>query len=169
MAITFEALGKQHDRSKFSCGQAELDDWFRRRASQDERRNVARVFIAVDSDLGVVGFYSLSAFKLDLDDLPEEIARKLPRYDDGVPAALIGRLARDARVRGKGLGDLLVADAVRRILGAAQALAVLAIVVDAKDELAATFYEGLGFRRFPLRPNRLFLLASSAVTALERM
>jgi ribosomal protein S18 acetylase RimI-like enzyme len=116
-----------------------------------------------------VGFYSLSAFKLDLDDLPEEIARKLPRYDDGVPAALIGRLARDARMRGKGLGDLLVADAVRRILGAAQALAVLAIVVDAKDERAATFYEGLGFRRFPLRPNRLFLLASSAVTALERM
>lgn len=169
MAITFEALGRQHDRSKFSCGQAELDDWFRRRAGQDERRNVARVFIAVDSDLGVVGFYSLSAFKLDLDDLPEEITRKLPRYDDGVPAALIGRLARDARMRGKGLGDLLVADAVRRILGAAQALAVLAIVVDAKDERAATFYEGLGFRRFPLRPNRLFLLASSAVTALERM
>jgi ribosomal protein S18 acetylase RimI-like enzyme len=169
LAITFEALGRQHDRSKFSCGQAELDDWFRRRAGQDERRNVARVFIAVDSDLGVVGFYSLSAFKLDLDDLPEEITRKLPRYDDGVPAALIGRLARDARIRGKGLGDLLVADAVRRILGAAQALAVLAIVVDAKDERAATFYEGLGFRRFPLRPNRLFLLASSAVTALERM
>lgn len=169
MAIVFEALGKQHDRSKFSCGQAELDDWFRRRAGQDERRNVARVFVAVDSEFGVVGFHSLGAFKLDTDDLPEEIARKLPRYEDGLPAALIGRLARDVRVRGKGVGELLVADAVRRILGAAQTLAVLAIVVDAKDELAATFYEGFGFRRFPLRPNRLFLLASSAATALERM
>jgi ribosomal protein S18 acetylase RimI-like enzyme len=63
----------------------------------------------------------------------------------------------------------LVADAVRRILGAAQALAVLAIVVDAKDEQAAKFYEGLGFRRFPLRQNRLFLLASSATSAMERM
>lgn len=129
---------------------------------------MARVFIAVDSDLGVVGFYSLSAFKLDLDDLPEEIVRKLPRYDDGVPAALIGRLARDAHAR----------QGPRRSLGGGcgapdpwrcQALAVLAIVVDAKDERAAAFYEGLGFRRFPLRPNRLFLLASSAVTALERM
>jgi len=168
LSITFEALGKQHDRSKFSCGQAELDDWFRRRAGQDERRNVARVFVAVDSDLGVVGFYSLSAFKLDIDDLPEEIARKLPRYEDGVPAALIGRLARDARMRGKGVGELLAADAVHRILGAARALAVLAIVVDAKDERAATFYEGFGFRRFPLRPSRLFLLASSAASALER-
>lgn len=169
MALVFEALGKQHDRSQFSCGQGELDAWFRQRAGQDERRNVARVFVAVDSDLGVVGFYSLSAFKLDLGDMPEELARKLPRYNDGVPAALIGRLARDVRVRGKGIGELLVADAVRRILGAAQALAVLAIVVDAKNEQAASFYEGLGFRRFPLRPNRLFLLASSAASALERM
>lgn len=169
MAITFEALDKQHDRSTFSCGQAELDDWFRRRAGQDERRNVSRVFVAVDSELGVVGFHSLGAFKLELDDLPPELARKLPRYEDGLPAALIGRLARDVRVRGKGVGELLVADAIRRILGASQTLAVLAIVVDAKDEWAATFYEGFGFRRFPQRPSRLFLLASSAAAALERM
>jgi len=168
LAVVLEPLGKQHDRSKFSCGQAELDDWFRRRAGQDERRDIARVFVAVDSELGVVGFYSLSSFKLDFDDLPEEIARKLPRYD-GVPAALIGRLARDLRVRGKGVGGLLVADALRRILSAARSLAVFAIMVDAKDERAATFYEGFGFRRFPLHPNRLFLLASSAATALERM
>jgi hypothetical protein len=102
--VILEPLGKQHDRSKFSCGQAELDDWFRRRASQDERRNIARVFVAVNAELGVVGFYSLSSFKLDFDDLPEEVARKLPRYD-GVPAALIGRLARDSRVRGRGVGE----------------------------------------------------------------
>jgi len=166
--VILEPLGKQHDRSKFSCGQAELDDWFRRRASQDERRNIARVFVAVNPELGVVGFYSLSSFKLDFDDLPEELARKLPRYD-GVPAALIGRLARDNRVRGQGVGELLVADAVRRILNAAQSIAVFAIMVDAKNEHAATFYEGFGFRRFPLRSDRLFLLASSAATALERM
>jgi ribosomal protein S18 acetylase RimI-like enzyme len=166
--VILEPLGKQHDRSKFSCGQAELDDWFRRRASQDERRNIARVFVAVSPELGVVGFYSLSSFRLDFDDLPEELARKLPRYD-GVPAALIGRLARDSRVRGKGIGELLVADAVRRILSAAHSLAVFAIMVDAKNEHAATFYEGFGFRRFPLRPDRLFLLASSAAAALEGM
>lgn len=167
MGIVLEALGRQHDRSKFSCGQAELDDWFRHRASQDERRNIARVFVAVDSEQGVIGFYSLSSFRLAFDEVPEEIARKLPRYD-GVPAALIGRLARDVRMHGKGVGELLVADAIRRILGAAQSLAVFAIVVDAKDENAAMFYERFGFRRFPLRPNRLFLLASTAAAAMER-
>mgnify|MGYP001557720114 CR=1 FL=1 len=168
MDLRFEPLGAQHDRSRFSCGHAALDDWFRRRAGQDERRNVARVFVAVDAELGVVGFYSLSSFKLDMGEVPEELASKLPRYD-GVPAALIGRLARDSRVRGKGIGELLVADAVRRILSAAQSLAVFAIIVEAKDEHAVRFYEGFGFRRFPLRPNRLFLLASAAIAALERI
>ena len=169
MAIAFEALGKHHDRSFFSCGQADLDSWFRRRAGQDDRRDVARVFVATDSELGVIGFYSLSAFKLELDELPEEIARKLPRYESGHPAALIGRLARDVRMRGKGFGEVLAVDAIRRILGAAETLAVLAIIVDAKDERAAAFYKGLGFAPFPRRPNRLFLLASSAVRGLEKM
>jgi ribosomal protein S18 acetylase RimI-like enzyme len=167
LTIAIEPLGKQHDRSQFSCGQADLDDWFQRRAGQDERRDVARVFVAVERELGVVGFYSLSSFSLELNDLPQEIARKLPRYG-GVPAALIGRLARDVRVRGKGVGELLIADALRRILSAASTLAVFAIVIDAKDEPAAAFYERFGFRRFPLRPDRLFLPASTAAAALEK-
>jgi GNAT superfamily N-acetyltransferase len=168
VTIHIEPLGKQHDRMHFTCGQPDLDDWFRRRASQDERRNITRVFVATDDALGVVGFYCLSSFTLAFEDLPEEIARKLPRYD-AVPAALVGRLARDERAKGKGLGELLMADAIRRILGASETLAVFAIVVDAKDSRAATFYEGFGFLRFPLLPSRLFLLASTAAAAVERM
>jgi GNAT superfamily N-acetyltransferase len=168
VGVAIEPLGKQHDRAGFSCGQAELDAWFRRRASQDERRNLARVFVAVDDALGVIGFYSLSSFTLSLETLPEEIARKLPRYD-AIPAALIGRLARDERARGRGVGQLLLADAIRRILSVGRTLAVFAIVVDAKDEQAGRFYEGFGFRTFPLLPRRLFLLASTAARAVEGM
>lgn len=167
MKLFIEPLGKQHDRTRFSCGQPALDDWFRQRAIQDEKRNVARVFVAFDRDLGVVGFYSLSSFTLALQDLPEEIARKLPRYD-AIPAALIGRLARDERVRGQGLGGLLIADATRRILGASRSLAVFAIVVDAKDDAAISFYESFGFRAFPNKPTRLFLLTSTAMAAFDR-
>ncbi len=168
MGVIIEPLGKQHNRTTFSCGQAELDDWFQRRAGQDEKRNVARVFVAVDNKLGVVGFYSLSSFTLALEELPEEIARKLPRYD-AIPAALIGRLARDKRAAGRRVGELLLADAVRRILGAGRSLAVFAIVLDAKDERAVSFYENFGFRAFPNRPKRLFLLTSTAAAALERL
>jgi GNAT superfamily N-acetyltransferase len=164
LTITIEPLGRQHDRAAFSCGQRELDDWFRHRASQDEKRNISRVFVAVDDALGIAGFYSLSSFKIAIDDLPEAIARKLPRYAD-IPAALIGRLARDHRARGGGVGGLLLADAVRRILSASRSMAVFAIVVDAKDDTAVAFYESFGFSRFPSRPRRLFVLASIAAQA----
>jgi GNAT superfamily N-acetyltransferase len=165
LGIEIEPLGKHHDRAKFSCGQPDLDDWFRLRASQDEKRNVARVFVAVDSELGVVGFYSLSSLSLSLEHLPQEIAHKLPRYD-AIPAALIGRLARDRRVRGQGVGELLLADAILRILGVGRSIAVFAIVVDAKDERAVEFYQSFGFREFPLHPRRLFLLTATAARGL---
>jgi ribosomal protein S18 acetylase RimI-like enzyme len=168
LEIVIEPLGKHHDRARFSCGQPDLDDWFRSRASQDEKRNVARVFVAVSPDLGVLGFYSLSSLSLSLESLPEDIARKLPRYG-AIPAALIGRLARDERARGRGVGELLLADAVQRILGAGRSVAVFAIVVDAKDERAAEFYRGFGFRVFPLQPRRLFLLTATAEAALRRV
>ena len=166
MITAIQPLDK-HDRAAFSCGVTSLDDWFRVRASQDERRNVARVFVAIDDRFGVVGFYSLGSFALSIPDLPEAYAKRLPRYDL-IPAALIGRLARDQRVRGEGVGDLLLADAVRRILGAARTLAVFAIVVDALDERAAAFYRDFGFLPFPSRPLRLFISVSDALEALAR-
>jgi GNAT superfamily N-acetyltransferase len=166
MIKAIEPLGR-HDRAAFSCGVAALDDWFHYRAGQDEKRNVARVFVAIDDRYGIVGFYGLSSFTLTIDDLPPDYAKRLPRYG-AIPAALIGRLARDMRVRGEGVGDLLLADAVRRILGAARSLAVFAIVVEAKDQKAAAFYQDFGFVPFPNRERRLFMPASDAMESLSR-
>lgn len=168
MGMAIQPLGEGSDRKSFRCGVADLDDWFHRRAGQDQRRNIAKIFVAIDDTLGIVGFYSLSSFTLELDVVPDRIASKLPRYNL-VPAALIGRLARDERVRGRGVGELLLADAIVRILGASQTLAVFAIVVDAKDDSASKFYQGFGFQPLPLHPNRLFLLTSSAQAAAERV
>jgi len=166
MIKAIEPLGK-HDRAAFSYGVAALDDWFHIRAGQDEKRNVARVFVAVDDQRGIVGFYSLSSFTLAISDLPREYAKRLPRYDL-IPAALIGRLARDERVRGEGVGDLLLADAVRRAIGASRSLAVFAIVVEARNEEAAAFYRDFGFAPFPSRPLRLFMPMSEAAEAVSR-
>lgn len=165
MGLRIEPLAKHHERAGFTCGQPDLDRWFRREAGQEEQRDVERVFVAVDVELEVVGFYSLSFLSLSLEDLPDEIAHRLPRHD-AIPAALIGRLARDERVRGEGIGGLLLADAIHRILGAGRSVAVFAIVVDAKDEDAVDFYEAFGFRSFPLWPGRLFLLTATAAAGV---
>ena len=167
LGVRIEPLGKHHDRSSFSCGEQDLDDWFRNRASQDERRNVARVFVAIDRELGVVGFYTLSAFTLTPDEIPADIARKLPRYS-AIPAVLIGRLARDEKARGQGIGELLVIDAINRALDAARSIAIFAIVVEAKNDTAVHFYETLGFRRFPATQRRLFLPASEAAAGRQK-
>jgi GNAT superfamily N-acetyltransferase len=166
MIKSIEPLGKR-DRAAFSCGVAALDNWFHLRAGQDEKRNMARVFVAIDDQHGIVGFYSLSSFTLAITGLPPEYTKRLPRYDL-IPAALIGRLARDERVRGEGIGGLLLADAVRRVIGVTRSLAVFAIVVDATDEKAAVFYRDFGFTPFANRPLRLFMPASEAAEAVSR-
>ena len=166
MAIHIETLQKQHDRRAFSCGEPSLDAWFRNRASQDTKRDLAQVFVAIDDELGLVGFYSLSAFALQLDELPDDLASKLPRYS-AIPAALIGRLARDLRSRGQRVGDVLLADAISRVLAARKTLGVYAIVVDALNTTARDFYASFGFTPLPTRPDRLFLLTSVAERARE--
>lgn len=166
MALRIEPLS-DHDRSTFSSGQPDLDSWFRERAGQDQRRNLARVFVAVDPELGIAGFYSLSSFAIALDELDPEIQRNLPRYPV-VPAVLIGRLARDERRRGEGLGELLLVDALKRVIDASRTVAVFAVAVDAVDEQAAGFYARMGFVAVSDAPLRLILPLATAARAANR-
>ncbi len=162
--IRFELLGA-HKRDDFTCGSPALDQWFRTRASQDQKRHVAQVFVALNAER-IVGFYSLSMFTLALDSLPAPLAKKLPKYD-AIPAAIIGRLARAESEKGSGIGGLLLADAIKRVLAASESVAAYAIVVDAKDDAAKHFYEGFGFIPLPSNPRRLFLLTQTAAAALN--
>lgn len=151
-----EPLGAHHDRAAFSCGEPALDAYLRRQASQDMRRRVARIFVAIGDAPGkIAGYYTLSAASFEKTDLPPPLATRLPHYP--VPAAVLGRLAVDISWQGRGLGETLLLDAVRRVLRASAVLAVHAIVVDAKNDRAQAFYERYGFRPFVSSPRRLFL------------
>lgn len=161
-----EPLGKHHDRAAFSCGAEALDAYLRKRAGQEQRKNIARVFVAEGGEPHVIaGYYTLSGFGIDVGDLPEPEAKRLPRYPI-VPAALIGRLAVDRRFQGMGLGGILLIDALARILQAGGEVASYAAVVDAKDDSAVAFYRKYGFIPFPSRPNRLFLPVATAKAAI---
>lgn len=155
------ALDASVDVTAFRCGRSVLDEYIRRYASQDARRNVARVFIASPGDEArrLAGFFTLSAGSVGCSDLPDSLARGLPKYP--VPVALIGRLAVDSEFKGKGLGSILLADACRKVEQASAVLAMAGIVVDAKDESAAAFYAHFGFVPLPGQPGRLLLPAKT--------
>lgn len=154
-AIRIEPLGPEHDRSAFSCGVPALDRYLREQAGQDARRRVAAPFVASTDGMKVLGFYTLSATSIQLADVPVALARKLPRYPrlPGLPATLLGRLANDLSARGAGLGRLLLVDAIARAVRSE--IASFALMLDAKDESAASFYERESFIRLPGTPIRL--------------
>lgn len=131
-----------------------LDRYLQKIASQDAANRVAAVFVLTADGVTVAGYYTLSAHVVRLVDLPPSFVKKLPRYAH-VPATLLGRLAVSLEFRGRGIGQMLLVDAFRRVLKHTGEIASAMVVVDAKDEAAREFYTHRGFISLPLQPNRL--------------
>jgi len=150
-----EILGRQHDRKAFSSGVEALDRYFREQVTQDVRRRVTACYVAIDAATGkVAGYYTLAASGIPLNDMPEALAKLLPRYPS-VPVARLGRLAVDAAYQGRQLGAMLLWDAATRAVRSE--VAVFALVVDAKDERAEAFYRHHGFAAFGSTPRQFIL------------
>jgi GNAT superfamily N-acetyltransferase len=160
-----EALRSDHDRSGFSCGVEPLDRYFQQQVTQDVRRRVTVCYVAVEaSGAKIAGYYTLAASGVPLGDLPEALAKRLPRYPL-VPVARLGRLAVDHAYRGQKLGSALLWDAVARAMRSE--IAVFALVVDAKDDAAEAFYAHHGFVPFGNRPRQFVLPLTGAITGLR--
>jgi GNAT superfamily N-acetyltransferase len=156
MVYRFEALTKLHDRAGFCSASPALNTYLQQLARKDTERRVAASFVMVEeaTPATIVGYYTLSAFTVEVEDLPEGLRMKLPRYPR-LPATLLGRLARDERF--PGAGSLLLLDALARAHRQSFQVASLAVVADAKDEHALTFYRKFGFAPLGYHPNRVFL------------
>lgn len=146
-----------HDRQGFACGVAVLDEYLHRFADQHRRRGISSVYVLADSAQPerILGYYTLSAAEVDGQRLAEAERKKLPRYP--VPCFRLGRLACRTDERGLGLGKLLLGCAVDRCLKARRQVAAYALVVDAKDEVAKTFYAHFGFKSLQDSPLTLYL------------
>lgn len=166
-ACHIEPLQKNHAREAFRCGAAPLDRYLQSQARQDSEKHVAAVFVAIAPPAHeVLGYYTLSASVVNAQDVPPELAKKLPRYPQ-LPVTLLGRLAVDQRMKGQGIGQFLLMDALHRCLQAAAGIAAMAVVVDAKDEAAAAFYKHFGFMPVNASPARLFLPMKTVATIFD--
>jgi len=145
-----------HRREEFSCESPELTEFLRTRARKEAKSRASACFVLVPvADPGqIAGYYTLSATTIELDKLPADLTKKLPRYPR-LPATLLGRLARALAFKGQGVGDLLMVDALKRSYESSSVIGSVAVVVDPKDEHAATFYGTFGFQR--LDGQKMFL------------
>lgn len=151
---------KKLNKSNFDCCVDELNKYLQRYASQDIKRRIARVFvICPDNSKDIIGFYSLSASSIKVTSLPSQLAKKLPKYP--VPVSLLGRLAVDKNYQGQGVGGLLLADAIKRVIKASETIAIYALLVTAKNETAKKFYLHYGFIELLDQKNTLLLSLKS--------
>ncbi|OWY65926.1 GNAT family N-acetyltransferase [cyanobacterium TDX16] len=138
----------KHNRAAFCCGKDSLDNYIRKQASQDVSKRVSTVFVLVDSpQTDIIGYYTLSSYTVELSELDNSFAKRLPHYPL-LPATLLGRLGIDRNYRGQHLGELLLINALERALSATLQVASLAVVAEALDEQAVTFYQKYGFQVF---------------------
>lgn len=154
---SIEPLSVAHNKKSFSCGVEALDLYLINMAGQDAKRYLSATFVLVENQKEtILGYYTLSSMSIALDVIPEMIRKKLPRYPM-MPATLLGRLAIDKNAQGKLLGERLLVDALRRSLEANRQIVSWAVIVDAINDKAVSFYKNFGFIPFEGYPMRLFL------------
>jgi len=156
--LRLERLGAHHDGTGFASGKEELDSWLRRHAVAAQQMDSARTFLLVRGGEGagnrVAGYFSLTMGSVLRAEAPPRLVRGLPACPVGM--VLLARLAVDRSEQGKGLGALLLAEALRKAVAAGEAAAARLVVVDAIDDEAAKFYVHHGFSPAPGHPLRLY-------------
>ncbi|MDP2785241.1 MAG: GNAT family N-acetyltransferase [Sulfurimicrobium sp.] len=154
-------LTGSHDRRGFDCGRQELNGWLLQVARQHQDKGLSKTFVASleDAPDRIRGYYALALAELENRHLPEAWRKKLPRR---IPGVRLARLAVDKPYQGKGLGALLLVDALTRAQRIHAEAGGIGLFVDAIDVQAAGYYQRFGFETSPDNPLLLFLPASLA-------
>ena len=162
-----QPISRQHRRESFDCGQADLNTHLRRHARQNHQRGGAKTFVAVPSakSTKILGYYTISPASIAFARVPEVLSRGLGRYE--VPAFRLARLAVDLECQGQGLGAELLLAAGRRALAVSQEVGGVALLIEAKDDGAASWYARFGALRLRDDPRHLVLPLATIARALR--
>lgn len=155
--MTWEGLRKEHPRKVFHCGVSAVDDWIQSQALQHQAKHLSVTKVLLDTDRAIAGYFTIATGQIDFSDLPQEIIRKLPKR--ALPVAILAWLGVDSSRQGSGLGRILLAQALRDCYEAGKTFAFVAVILDALDDRAKSFYQQWDFAELPGHPYRLFLTA----------
>ncbi len=157
MNLKIEKLNKNHKKSSFDCGNELLNNYIQKQAKQDVNRDLSACYVLNDiNDKRVLGYYTLSGNSIDRNEFPTHLIQKMPPSYNNLPTILLGRLAIDKAAKGKGLGSILLMDALKKCVDISESLGVLAVIVDPYDDSAISFYKKYGFILIPSN-NKMFI------------
>lgn len=146
-----------HDVSTFDCGEDALNRWLRHSAGQSQRRDAARTFVVIAEHRRVTGYYTTVVGEIHHEQAsPAVVSRGMPKHVP-IPIAVVARLAVDVDVHGRGVGAMLLRDALVRVLAAAEQVAIRAVVVHAISDRAAACYVRFGFKPLADEPRTLMI------------
>jgi predicted N-acetyltransferase YhbS len=157
-----EPLNEQHVTSLFVSGAVALDTWLRLRALKNQAAGASRTFVACEGQR-VMAYYALASGAVTSDEAPGRFRRNMP---DPVPVVVLGRLAVDQTLQGKGVGRALIRDAGQRIIQAADTIGIRGVLVQALSAEAKAFYERVGFDASPLDPMMLMITLADLKASL---
>ncbi|MEX1002844.1 MAG: GNAT family N-acetyltransferase [Crocinitomicaceae bacterium] len=147
--MNISILDKTHIRKSFECEEPSLTDYIQKQVSQDIKKKLVVCFVAIDKDKNVIGYYTLTSESLGRELIPEKYIKKVPK-NYNAPVILLGRLARDIKEKGTGLGEHLLLDALFRAFTLSEeSIGAMAVVVDPINEYAVKFYDRFGFEQLP--------------------
>lgn len=146
---------QKHDRDSFRCESPSLESYLKKQANQDRKRRIAVTYV-LTGDKQLKGYYTLASTKVNLTDIPDQVAKKLPHYP-ALPAILLGRLAVHRDSQGQGYGKTLLVDALKRSCEISSLIGAFAVIVEAKDDQARAFYKHFGFIELSHDQYHLFL------------
>lgn len=150
-----EPLDPAHDTTGFDCGIEALNVCLSRWALGDQRAEKSRTYV-VCRGTRVVACFTLAAGSVEPAEAPSRLAEGQGRQ--AIPVIVLGRLAVDCSEQGRGLGEALLIEALRKSALAADTVGARAVVVDAKNDQAKSFYLRYGFEPSPTDPRHLVLM-----------
>jgi predicted GNAT family N-acyltransferase len=159
-----EALNRYHNRDHFDCGNPQLNEYFRHQAGQDIKRKLAAYFVLSFDNKNVLGFYTLSNVSISATLFPSNLQKKIPQSYVALPCTLIGRMAIEKKHQGKGLGKILLMNALKKSHEISKEIGSYAVIVDPIDQAAEAFYSKYDF--IPLPDSKKMFLPMTTLQAL---
>lgn len=157
-----EPLNATHDTAQFACGEASLDAWLKQRALKSARDGASKTYVVAEAGI-VVAYYALAVGAVTHAISAGKVKRNMP---DPIPVMIIGRLAVDARYRGRGIARALVRDALIRTLNVAEIAGVRAMLVHALSDDAAQFWRTVGFEPSPVDDRTLMVVLKDVAAGM---